>query len=151
MGEFSSEQMVDIKEAFQLFDRDADGNITGEELGTVLRALGQNPTQAQVRDLIRDEVGGAPLINFDTFLKILKKRSRSNDGEEQQIRDAFKVFDKNGTGLIEVADLRHILTTIGEKLTTQEVYTDLTLLVLLIDLMIHPYDLIYNTSWSNLS
>jgi len=51
---------------------------------------------------------------------IVQKRSKSNDSEEQ-IREAFKVFDKNGTGFIEIAELRHVLTTLGEKLTTQEV------------------------------
>ena len=109
-----------LKKRSSLFDRDADGNITGDELGTVMRALGLNPTNAQVKELVKNEAGSGP-INFDTFLKIYKKRAKSNDGEEQQIREAFKVLDKNGTGLIEVADLRHIVTTIGEKLTAQEV------------------------------
>jgi len=120
MGDFTAEQMVEIKEAFQLFDKDADGKISTDELGTVMRALGQNPTQAQVKDLVK-EVGASHLIDFNTFLSILQKRVKSNDGEEQQIREAFKVFDKNGTGLIEIADLKHVLTTIGEKLTPQEV------------------------------
>jgi len=50
----------------------------------------------------------------------MQKRNKVGDNEEQT-REAFKVFDKNGTGLVEIAELRHVLTTLGEKLTVQEV------------------------------
>ena len=38
----------------------------------------------------------------------------------RQLRDAFKVLDKDGTGYVVVSDLRHILTSIGEKLDRNE-------------------------------
>ena len=40
---------------------------------------------------------------------------------EAAIRDAFQTFDRDGNGLINAAELRHIMTNIGEKLTEQEV------------------------------
>ena len=45
----------EFKEAFSLFDKDGDGTITTKELGTVMRSLGQNPTEAelQVRYVIK--------------------------------------------------------------------------------------------------
>ncbi|KAJ6388818.1 hypothetical protein OIU77_027217 [Salix suchowensis] len=39
---------------------------------------------------------------------------------DRQLRDAFKVLDKDNTGFVSVADLRHILTSIGEKLELAE-------------------------------
>lgn len=39
----------EFKEAFSLFDKDGDGTITTKELGTVMRSLGQNPTEANCR------------------------------------------------------------------------------------------------------
>lgn len=36
----TEEQIAEFKEAFSLFDKDGDGNITTKELGTVMRSLG---------------------------------------------------------------------------------------------------------------
>ena len=45
---------TEFKEAFSLFDKDGDGTITTKELGTVMRSLGQNPTEAELQDMINE-------------------------------------------------------------------------------------------------
>lgn len=47
-------QIAEFKEAFSLFDKDGDGTITTKELGTVMRSLGQNPTEAELQDMINE-------------------------------------------------------------------------------------------------
>ena len=47
-------QISEFKEAFSLFDKDGDGTITAKELGTVMRSLGQNPTEAELQDMINE-------------------------------------------------------------------------------------------------
>ena len=44
----------EFKEAFSLFDKDGDGTVTTKELGTVMRSLGQNPTEAELQDMINE-------------------------------------------------------------------------------------------------
>ena len=44
----------EFKEAFSLFDKDGDGTITTKEIGTVMRSLGQNPTEAELQDMINE-------------------------------------------------------------------------------------------------
>ena len=40
---------------------------------------------------------------------------------QDEIREAFKVFDKDGNGYISASELRHVMTNLGEKLTDEEV------------------------------
>ena len=52
--QLTEEQIAEFKEAFSLFDKDGDGTITTKELGTVMRSLGQNPTEAELMDMINE-------------------------------------------------------------------------------------------------
>ena len=44
--------LLEYKEAFALFDKKGTGAVPRETLGDLLRALGQNPTQAEVADIV---------------------------------------------------------------------------------------------------
>lgn len=59
----------EFKEAFSLFDKDGDGTITTKELGTVMRSLGQNPTEAELQDMINevDADGVCRFLDFTDF------------------------------------------------------------------------------------
>ena len=117
----SEEQICEFKEAFSLFDKDGDGNITTKELGTVMRSLGQNPTEAELREMINEvDADGSGTIDFPEFLAMMAKKMKDNESEEE-IKEAFKVFDKDGNGYISAAELRHVMTNLGEKLTDEEV------------------------------
>ena len=47
-------QFAEFKEAFSLFDKNGDGYISSKELGIVMRSLGQNPTEAELQDMINE-------------------------------------------------------------------------------------------------
>ncbi|KAJ7604652.1 calmodulin [Roridomyces roridus] len=112
---------TEFKEAFSLFDKDGDGTITTKELGTVMRSLGQNPTEAELQDMINEvDADGNGTIDFPEFLTMMARKMRDTDSEEE-IKEAFKVFDKDGNGYISAAELRHVMTNLGEKLSDNEV------------------------------
>ncbi|XP_062503825.1 uncharacterized protein LOC134180645 [Corticium candelabrum] len=119
--QLTEEQIAEFKEAFSLFDKDGDGTITTKELGTVMRSLGQNPTEAELQDMINEvDADGNGTIDFPEFLTMMARKMKEADSEEE-IREAFRVFDKDGNGFISAAELRHVMTNLGEKLTDEEV------------------------------
>lgn len=54
------------------------------------------------------------------FLTMMARKMKDTDSEEE-IREAFKVFDRDNNGFISAAELRHVMTSIGERLTDDEV------------------------------
>ena len=63
---------------------------------------------------------GNGTIDFPEFLTTMAKKMKDTDSEEE-LKEAFRVFDKDGNGYISAAELRHVMTNLGEKLTDEEV------------------------------
>ncbi|XP_072993632.1 probable calcium-binding protein CML7 [Typha latifolia] len=116
--DLTDEQVASMREAFSLFDTDGDGRIAPSELGILMRSLGGNPTQAQLKEITAAENLTAP-FDFPRFLDLMRSHLRP-EPFDRPLRDAFRVLDKDGTGVVAVADLRHVLTSIGEKLDPAE-------------------------------
>ena len=72
MDELSAEQIAEFKEVFQIFDTDGNGTICEQELGIVLRALGQSPTDEEVKELLGEaDQNENGVIEFNEFLMIM--------------------------------------------------------------------------------
>ncbi|KAG0728607.1 Myosin-2 essential light chain [Chionoecetes opilio] len=149
---FSEDQIIEFQEAFCIFDQKGDGKIQVSQIGEVLRALGQNPTEADVKKLSHQHRPGTDRgsrgmhrsavqtqdsddtlmacckqawnerISFEVFLPIMQtiSRQRPIDTADDFI-EGLRHFDKDGNGYISSAELRHLMTHLGEKLTDEEV------------------------------
>ncbi|CCA73697.1 probable Calmodulin [Serendipita indica DSM 11827] len=116
----SEEQISEFKDAFSLFDKEGDGTITTRDLGIVMRSLGETPSEAEIQDMLNEiDPDGSGTINFPDFLTMMARRMKADDVEDE-IRQAFEVFARDGTGLISIGELRHIMIHLGEKLTDEE-------------------------------
>lgn len=117
----SNEQVAELKEAFRLFDKDLDGRITATELGIVMRSLGQRPTDTELKNMVTmvDQDGNGT-IEFNEFLHMMAKKMKETD-KEHELREAFRVFDRNHDGFISAPELKLVMTNLGEKVTDEEV------------------------------
>ncbi|WAR20079.1 CALM4-like protein [Mya arenaria] len=99
----TDEERAELQDTFKLFDRDSDGYLTPRELGEAMRAMAQHPTELEIQELTKKPENsvddGPQMTDFDAFLQIMAKR----------------------TGVISAADLRRIVTSMGERLTDEEV------------------------------
>ncbi|XP_048861990.1 myosin light chain 3, skeletal muscle isoform-like [Brienomyrus brachyistius] len=124
MGDFSADQLDDFKEAFGLFDRIGDSKIAFNQVADVMRALGQNPTNKDVVKILGNpnaEDMANKRIDFDAFLPLLKTVDAIQKGTYDDYVEGLRVFDKEGNGTVMGAELRIVLSTLGEKMTGPEV------------------------------
>lgn len=59
-------------------------------------------------------------VEFDEFLQMMAKQMQCTDSPDELI-EAFQVFDETKSGLISVAEFRSVMTTLGERLTDDDV------------------------------
>ena len=63
---------------------------------------------------------GNGTIDFPEFLTMMSRKSTGGIDDEQELQQAFRAFDRDRNGLITSAELRHVMTNLGEKLTDEE-------------------------------
>lgn len=87
-----------------------------------MRALGRNPTEAEVREHAKSlDPHATSYIVFADFLTLMARVPPLDPAvAERELMEAFRVFDRDGKGVIPTAELRHIVTSLGEKLTEGE-------------------------------
>ncbi|XP_070591625.1 myosin light polypeptide 6-like [Erythrolamprus reginae] len=125
MCDFSEDQTTKFKEAFQLFDRTGDGKILYSQCGDVMRALGQNPTNAEVMKVLgnpKSDEMNMKMLSFEQFLPMMQTIVKNKDPVcFEDYMEGLRVFDKEGNGTVMGAEICHILDTPGEKMTEEEV------------------------------
>ncbi|XP_051567105.1 myosin, light chain 1, alkali; skeletal, fast-like [Myxocyprinus asiaticus] len=123
--DFSQDQMEDYREAFGLFDRVGDSKVAYNQIADIMRALGQNPTNKEVAKILgnpnADDMANKR-VDFEGFLPMLQFVVNSpNKASFEDYVEGLRVFDKEGNGTVMGAELRIVLSTLGEKMNEAEI------------------------------
>eukprot|EP00227_Mantoniella_beaufortii_P008353 CAMPEP_0197591140 /NCGR_PEP_ID=MMETSP1326-20131121/12894_1 /TAXON_ID=1155430 /ORGANISM="Genus nov. species nov., Strain RCC2288" /LENGTH=209 /DNA_ID=CAMNT_0043156511 /DNA_START=219 /DNA_END=844 /DNA_ORIENTATION=- len=114
-------QLKDLQRKYSLFDADGSGFINATELGDVLRAVGLNPIEARVHELLAlydaDQSG---TLSFAEFVQLWSDELLDAEDDELMFQRAFQFFDKDGNGDISLDEFREVLTELGDPLEKAE-------------------------------
>lgn len=121
--ELPPEEIAELKEAFNLFDKDSNGTIDSEELREVMTQLGQAPSPQELIDMIHEiDADNNGVIDFEEFLQMMTKHKQDGVHDVRtDLQQAFEVFDTNGDGVISRDELQNMMLNLGEKLNDREI------------------------------
>ncbi len=121
IDDLTDQQIIEFREAFQAFDKDGNGSISTKELGTVMRSLGQNLSEAAIKQMIEivdEDKSGT--IDFKEFLNLMARNMKIVNKEEELL-DALNTLDQDGSGKISKYKLRNIILKTDKKMTGEEI------------------------------
>lgn len=114
----------DMKRIFRMYDKNNDGTIDAEELGTLMRgAFGLCPSEEDLFGLIFDH--SPPFFNegkigFEQF-KDMMVEFKKEPPTKDQFDEAFKMFDKDKDGTISIDEFSAIIMSVGEQVSQEDI------------------------------
>lgn len=146
--DFGDDELQEIQEAFSLYVVEKEDEVEDQEgagpkgllptsnLSYAMKEIGFDPTEAEVRFIpiktlstqkcfqvfiMLDEVdpNRTGVIDFKTFVYLLKKHLKPLN--EEKLRIAFSVFDRDGNGFIATPELKYVTRNLGDRYTDDEI------------------------------
>lgn len=121
MTDLTEEQMLEFKDAFSLFDEVGDGKVDKSQVPSILRSVGLNPLKQDL-EKVKENLKSwkEKRIAFEEFLPIYVTLAKKQAGSAEEFIEALRMFDRDGNGFISSAELRRMLTALGDKLTESQ-------------------------------
>lgn len=118
---FTDKHRQAAADAFKAFDKKGEDHIKVGDIEFAMKKMGHNLKNEfleKMEDLIDTE--GTGYIGLEEFCTICKKKMQ-DDEDEKELRDIFRVLDKDKKGEVNVSELRWILKNLGDDLTEEDI------------------------------
>lgn len=118
----SDEIKKECKDVFEVFDTDKDDKITIPEFEEAFKALGINLSKSELDDIIDEYSDGNNYkFNFNLFCKIYSDFINTHPPSEDDLNEAFKIFDSDNDGIIPHLEMRYFMKNFSDNLKDSEI------------------------------
>lgn len=122
--QLSKDQISHLKMAFDAFDHDKKGCISTDMIGTILGMLGHEVNSEELASIILEiDMWGTGELKFDEFCQLASRfleEDTDTEAIQQELREAFRLYDKEGNGYITTDVFRDILHELDDALSPEE-------------------------------
>jgi len=116
----NEDQVEELKLAFELFDEGGSGALTKSDLKAICDKFALKVGPKEIDDMFKEaDVTGSGKIGFTEFMSMMARRMKQTDTEDE-LTEAFRVFDPYNEGSIPEKELTNALTSTGDKLSKEE-------------------------------
>merc|ERR1711910_80486 len=120
----ANDEIKCLKVCFDLFDTKKQEFLSGDDLGEIMRAMGFRPTEEELADLLHEvDEDGSGEIEFGEFYQLCATflvEDPDMETMKRELKDAFRVYDKEGLGYITTDTLRGLISELLAPLTDEE-------------------------------
>jgi myosin regulatory light chain 12 len=114
---FNQAQINEFKEAFTMIDNDRDGIIGEDDLAAIYQSIGREADPKAIKEMLKES---SEKLNFTHFLTLFGEKLHGTDSETA-LRDAFKMFDEEGTGKLHEEYFKDLMQNVGDQYSKDEV------------------------------
>ena len=118
----TEDEVMEIKEAFDLFDSDGSGEIDTDELKQALSNLGIDAKNQTLQNMINDiDKNNSGTIDFDEFIEMMTAKMSDKDTRED-LKKVFDLFigDDEKADKIELKHLKRVAKELNENMSEDE-------------------------------
>merc|ERR1711935_1068452 len=116
----STDEVQEVKDAFDLFDSDNSGAVSVNELVEAMQSLGLEQKNEAVFNMIKEiDTDGSGELEFQEFLEMMTARL-SDKAPRTEIERVFKLFDEDRTGEISLNNLKRVASELGEEVSNEK-------------------------------
>ena len=122
VSDLTESEKQEIREAFEMFATDGSSYLDLSQFKVAMRALGFIPEKGEAAKLMKkngEEISNS--IDFNQFQELMAQKIFQRK-PQVEIDLAWKLFDKDGDGMISFEDLKSVTSDLGENLTEQEIF-----------------------------
>ncbi|CAF3318729.1 unnamed protein product [Rotaria socialis] len=121
MANLTRNQEQQLRDAFDLFDRNRSGDISKKELKKVLKTLGIKANEKELQALINQmDADGSGKIDFNEFKAVMGNKYFSRHSTAN-LEAAFSSFDSDGNGFLTIDELQNVMSRMGRHMTLSEI------------------------------